>query len=433
MNYRVFDNYQMGFSHVKNNSGCEDYAASYMDPDGQFYICVACDGHSDNNCFRSAKGAKFGCEAGIEILKRFFELYNEESFEVKDISEEKIMRLKKSIKLCWDNKVFEDLQKNPISEKEMEPLSERVRSIYGSGRGLQNIYGATFVAMAINKNCFVALHIGDGVLLCVDADGTYYEPLCVDEKGEAGSPASLCDSDIFTRENAFRVVFSEKIPQAVIVSSDGIGDSMDQLQFMEFFHTLIQKFESLEQKETEEISLNDAQMQYLESCVKYWADKGNGVEDDCSLAGIYTYDLEIPKVKIPLEQADKLWHDTFMERNEVIADYEKRKKAMIKNIDKQWESDMENLRKNVGNTKEWFSVKEKIENLKQIVRTIEKNEQEKLLYYDARLRICEEYIRRANGVIPAPTYFVKATIVDEKYRVEDDWFTQMKVQTLNGI
>ena len=205
MKYKTFSDYAKGYSHVKNNTECEDFAASYSSPDGSYHICVICDGHSDRNCFRSAKGARFGCESAVEVLRRFFELYLEQGEEERQFTFAVEDRLKRSIKQCWDQKVMEDIREFPLMPEELETLSERVRGIYKAGQGLQNIYGATFLTAALCGELFLVMQIGDGVLLCIDSDGTYYEPLAEDPKSETGSPASLCDTDLFTRSEAWHV------------------------------------------------------------------------------------------------------------------------------------------------------------------------------------------------------------------------------------
>ena len=421
MQYKRFHNYQRGFSHEKYGTGCEDCAGSYADPDGRFCICVACDGHSDNNCFRSAKGAEYGCEAAINILARFLELYDEEENHI-ELTEDVQLRLKKSIKQYWDEKVFKDVRDNPISDEEKEPLSERVRSLYEAGRGLQNIYGTTFLALAMNKDFCIALHIGDGIIMCVDKDGTYYEPLQQDAKSEMGAPASLCDTDLFSREGAFRCRVLRKIPQAAVVSSDGIIDCMDQLQFMEVFYSLVKKFESLEQKNRGCDSLDDSQQRYLESCVKHYTERGNGAEDDCSLAGMYAVDEVMPQVKIPLDMAERLWNETVHDRNAVVQDYERRKKETVNKINHQMPDDVEYH----TNLTSWLEAKEKTENLKEVLRNIVRNEEDKCSHYDARLKICEEYIKRAGGMIPAAAVLVPVAAVEEQYSEKDTTYKELK-------
>ena len=231
MKYRAFGDFRKGYAHVKNGSGVEDYASSYNDPEGRFHVGVICDGHSDKNCFRSGKGARFGCESAIEILKRFFELYLSQTIEARTLPDGFENRLKKSLKLCWDKKVYNDIIENPLKEEDLAPLTDRVRKIYEAGNGLLNIYGATFLAIGICEDFFIALHIGDGAILCIDEDGTYYSPVPHDAKSETGAPASLCDSDLFSRENAFRVGVLKKLPQLATVSSDGIEDCMDSFEY----------------------------------------------------------------------------------------------------------------------------------------------------------------------------------------------------------
>lgn len=425
MGYRTFSGYRLGYSHVRDGSGCEDYAMSYSDKEGRYYICAVCDGHSDKNCFRSGKGALFGCESAIETWIRFFELYYGQNMESQEVSPEMEERLKRSMKQRWDKKVFQDIKENPLSGEELEPLSERVRKIYESGQGLQNIYGATFLAAAVCKDFFAALHIGDGIMMCVYPDGTYGEPLPYDAKSEMGSPASLCDSDLFSRKDAFRSVFSKTVPQAVVASSDGIGDCMDKLQFREFVHALAEKFETMEQPDTGQDGLNAAQEKYLGSCLEYWADKGNGVEDDCSLAGIYDCSLSIPEVRLPLDVAEKLWEDTVLERNDTILDYERRKMDIVHSISQQQEASV-GILKRAGANEEWIGAKDKVENLKQILRNMESNEQEKVRYYDGRLESCREYIRRAQGSVPAGVALIMPQAIEEKYLAEDRMFASAK-------
>lgn len=397
MNYKCFANHQRGFSHVKKEMECQDYSDCYIDEEKRFYIFCACDGHSDNNCFRSSKGAKYGCEAAITILRRFFELYYaDEKDDIIDSCEEVQLRLKRAVKQYWDDKIFEDLHQNPITEEEMKFLSEGIRAYYQSGKGHENIYGATLLAVAISEDIAISLNIGDGILLFVDEDGNYYEPLPADEKGDTGSPASLCDSDLFTRERAFRCAFSKKIPQVAFVSTDGIGDCMDWIEFREFIHSFVQKLQSMEMTDTSP-HLNEPQLQYLQSCVKYYADKGNGVEDDCSLAGIYDLDTDIPEVKIPLEKAYSLWEEVYQEREKMLRNYQSRKSSIEEDI-------LHESSKRISpktDTISFIKAKEKLEQLKEIYRNIVRNEAQKIDYFDHRLKTFEEHILRAGGKLEA--------------------------------
>lgn len=425
MSYRTFSDYTKGYAHVKNNTGCEDYALSYTDPQGRYQIGVICDGHSDKNCFRSAKGAQYGAESAIRVLQNFMELYlNREEGEEIDL-EQAQLRIKKSIKQCWDNLAYADITQNPATEEELAPLTDQVRKLYESGKGLLNIYGATFLATAVCEDFFFAMHIGDGEMLCVDAEGNYYDPLPADEKSETGSPASLCDSDLFTRENAFRSGFFKEIPQIVLVTSDGVGDCMDQLAFKEFVYNLFVKIGTMEQKEQSAEVLNEAQAKYINSCLTYWADKGHGAEDDCSMAVIYQPRMMVPQVKLAAGQAQKLWTEVVTERNDMIRDYETRKQNICQSIDKQNQM-IAVIEKQRGYTNQWIQAKEKLEELKQVLRNIETNEREKIRFYDQRLEMCREYIYRAQTMVPDTVRLIVPKELDVDYVQEDDRLERIK-------
>lgn len=424
MRYQAFGDYARGYSHVKNGTECEDHALSYSDPDGRYQICAACDGHNDKNCFRSAKGARYGCESAVEVLTRFCELYLDQAEEERTPSRAMEERLKRSLKQSWEKKVQEDVKEYPLMPEELEPLTDRVRGIYESGQGLSNIYGATFLAAAVCGDLFIALHIGDGVLLCVDPDGTYYDPLPEDPKSDTGSPASLCDTDLFTRKEAFRILMTDRIPQAVVVSSDGIGDCMDELQFREFVCELFTKFK--EQRTAggpEGQGLNEEQGKYLKSCVEHWAAQGKGVEDDCSLAGIYDPDAEVPKVRLPLAELERRWNEAIAEQDEMIRDYERRKKETLQNIERRTR---EAARIDDRNYKDWVEAKERLEETKQTLRNIQKNELEKAAYYEKRLEGCREYFRRSGNVQVPDLPTVRIQKVEERYLEEDPLFAAVK-------
>ena len=385
MNYRAFGGYTKGYAHVNNGSDVEDFAASYNDPEGRFHIGVICDGHSDKNCFRSGRGAKFGCDSAVEILKRFFELYLKQNEETRTLPDGFESRLKKSLKLCWDKKVYNDIEENPLKEDELNSLNERVRKVYEAGDGLLNIYGATFLAVGICEDFFIALHIGDGIILCVDEDGTYYSPVPQDSKSETGSPASLCDTDLFSRENAFRVSVSNKLPQIATVSSDGIEDCMDSLQYKQFTYSLFKDLENMQENDQEKDKLNEKQMEYFKHCLEYYAGKGNGAEDDCSLAAIYDLDRSVPEVIIPNEEAIELYEITLQERNRTVQDYENRKNSLIEKI-RSFKHGV-----HLSRTKD-IDAFEKFVEQKRILKTIVTNEMEKVAVYESKLEQYSKYI-----------------------------------------
>lgn len=424
MKYRAFGDFRKGYAHVKNGSGVEDYAGSYNDPEGRFYIGVICDGHSDKNCFRSGKGAQFGCESALEILKRFFELYLAQNAETRTLPDGFENRLKKSLKLCWDRKVYSDIKENPLKEEDLIPLTDRVRKIYEAGNGLLNIYGATFLAIGICEDFFIALHIGDGAILCIDEAGNYFSPVPQDSKSETGAPASLCDADLFSRKNAFRVGFSKRLPQLATVSSDGIEDCMDPFEYKRFTYSLFKKMELEEEEGQESSELNETQKKYFGSCLEYYADKGHGAEDDCSLAAIYDISRPVPEVRIPNEEAIKMWDRTMQERNEVVRDYENRKSGLLESMAQVYGST--SFKGGAGvPMDQWMEAHERFEEQKQTLKIIVTNENEKIAFYERQLSFFSQYIE-GFGEENSASKKLSPHQVDESLMASDEEFLRLK-------
>ena len=399
MRFRAFGEKHIGHGHVKRNMGCEDYALSYNDPQKRFFIGAACDGHSDNNCFRSAAGARFGCESAIEVLRKLFELYYMQPAESRDGSRINPDRACRAIKQLWDRKVMADIRDNPLQDHELAPLTEKVRNYYLAGNGLNNIYGATFLAVAVCEDFFLAFHVGDGIILCIGKDGRYYEPVTEDPRSQTGAPASLCDSDLFTRDRAFRYVLTRELPMAAVVSSDGIQDCLDDLQYIRFVHDFFAKIMESELPEQMQDELNDEQKAFLMDRLAYYAGQGHGAEDDCSFAGFYDLDQEVPDIRISNEIIARKWDATVKEREHVIRDYEERKNRMVRTVREQERSleqyyeDYQRAGRSLnifGDRRKPAAAKckeafEKLDELVGICFTIDDNERAKGRYFDARL------------------------------------------------
>lgn len=421
MNYRAFGQFTRGYAHVKNGTGAEDYAGWYNDPDGRYCIAAACDGHSDKNCFRSAAGARFGCESAIETLIRFFDAYYEHGVFTEIPDEAAADRLKRSVMQNWEDRVFQDIAMHPVTPEELVPLSEAVRTYYEAGKGLENIYGATLLVVAVCEEFFLSFQIGDGVILCISKDGSCTYPLPEDPKGETGAPASLCDRDLFTRECAFRIRITKELPLAAAVSSDGIEDCMDAFAYRRFVHKFFQSLKETEDPGQQQAVLNAKQEKELQHWLEHFAGKGNGAEDDCSLAGVYNLAIPLPEMKVPLEEAVRLWEDTARQRNDTVRDYERRKKQTYSSLmrilhSREWSRGY--MERNMSG---WLETRRKAEALKETVRTILANEKTKTAAYDHRLQSYASYITAAGG---RPDYesLLQIDPVDESPLREDAAF-----------
>ena len=69
--YKSFAKTIIGGSHIKHGKDCEDASGNYDKPGVS--IAVVADGHGDDRCFRSGKGAEFAVECAIEGIRAFVE------------------------------------------------------------------------------------------------------------------------------------------------------------------------------------------------------------------------------------------------------------------------------------------------------------------------------------------------------------------------
>lgn len=319
LNYTVFSEHVIGQSHVRLGMDCEDYSIHFSDPEGRYAIAAICDGHGDPRCFRASKGARFGCETIVDVLKRFFELYYDEDSDNRfsKLIKNKlfvIKRVKTAFVSEWNRRVDQDLFDNPIQNDELAPLdTPEYRSAmqqYSEGKLRSNIYGATLLAVAICNDFHISIHIGDGIVVRLDGSGIYTTPLPEDDRPEISGPASMCDSDLLTRDLAFRMdVFPYK-PQALFVTSDGIGD-MPLSHFLKYDLYVIQRHlmdratNSFDQPGLYE--LNEDQKNALHSLIEFKTKIG--VEDDCCLSGFYDNLSELSSFKVSRSERDKLFSE----------------------------------------------------------------------------------------------------------------------------
>ncbi|MBQ8160152.1 MAG: protein phosphatase 2C domain-containing protein [Clostridia bacterium] len=372
MNYSVFSAYARGYAHVREDMVCQDFADHYIDPEGKYAIAVACDGHSDKNCFRSDRGARFGCEAVKYVLNGFLENYvpgseeNKRAFLRKEDAllqtGDKIRRL---ILSKWAKLVQDDLNADPVTEDEMRKVSPSVKEMYRAGQHTRDIYGATMQAVAVCDDFHLALQVGDGLCLALYPDGAWDEILEEDEKGQYGGPASLCDMDLLTRPRAFRIRFIPGRPLGMFATSDGMGD-LDRLNLIASLQELQKRLYRPEMTGMDHIP-EDAK-KYLQSMTEYFADKDHGPEDDCSLAGFVASDSPAEEIRLWKQEAEAVLErvtDMIRETEKLMQFYSLEKLQSLKS---QVQA-MEGERQSIQDQKK--RLEQRIHNLKENIRSLE--------------------------------------------------------------
>lgn len=280
MNAKTFHLTARGASHIKKGKECQDASSSYQDDD--CIIAVVCDGHGGDDYFRSAIGSRIGCEVAEQNIRNFFEGVETEKF-LKD-PDKNLKNLEASIINAWNEAVYSYHDEHPFSDEELKDVSEKNRKKYVYEGRIEGAYGTTLIAVAMNKNFWFGIHIGDGKCVAVNPEGVFKQPIPWDPKCFLNSTTSICDSDAIDR---FRHFYSEKLPAAVFIGSDGIDDCFkNNEQLHNLYRTVIYSFATTD---------FDEACNGLEDYLPRLSAKGSG--DDVSVAAILDLDI-IPDLDI---------------------------------------------------------------------------------------------------------------------------------------
>lgn len=289
-----------GASHIKKNKECQDASESYYDE--HCAIAIVCDGHGGDDYVRSASGSAFACAAAKTSILNFVENVNRD--ELTRHHDQLLHNLKASIIGAWNEAVYEHYEANPFTEAEIAVLSDRAKRKYLEEKRIESAYGTTLIAVACTKDYWFGIHIGDGKCVAVNPEGKFVQPIPWDEKCFLNATTSICDTDALNR---FRSFYSEKLPVAVFVGSDGIDDCFStEQQLNNLYKTVLYSFAT---------SDFDAAVNDLSDYLPRLSAKGSG--DDVSVAAVLDLDMigEISAVK----EFDKEKEKARVEENARIA------------------------------------------------------------------------------------------------------------------
>lgn len=236
MNFKAFHMSERGESHLHDGRICQDSSASFSDECGT--VAVVSDGHGGCDYVRSQIGSAMACEAAVKNIRRLFENISPEAF----LAEPDMMliQLEAAIINDWNESVRSHYEANPFTEEELDCVSEKAGASYRSGHRIERAYGATLIAAAVTRDYWFGIQIGDGKCAAFDEAGICMQPIPWDEKCFLNKTTSICGSDAL---RDFRHFYSEKIPTAVFMGSDGIDDSFKNEEDMyDFYKTILYAF-----------------------------------------------------------------------------------------------------------------------------------------------------------------------------------------------
>ena len=273
MNAKSFNLTAQGASHIKKNKECQDASLSYQDENCA--IAVVCDGHGGDDYVRSAIGSKFASAIAKKNIQKFLLGMDKEKFFLNPDKQLKI--LEASIISHWNESVSDYHSKHPFDEAELIVVSEKAKKRYLEDGKIWSAYGTTLIAVAMNEDYWFAIHIGDGKCVAINHAGEFKQPIPWDPKCFLNTTTSICDSDAIDN---FRHFYSDKLPAAVFVGSDGIDDCFNNNeQLYNLYKTVLYSFATTDFKEA---------CEGLADYLPRLSAKGSG--DDVSIAALLDMD-----------------------------------------------------------------------------------------------------------------------------------------------
>lgn len=291
----------------KNKIICQDASWS-EDHKDIVSIAVVADGHGNNNCFRSDKGAKFAVECAKDGIYNFVK--DQEKLFKPDFKKMLVSpsceEFKKTLyeKLIiytvrsWNKKVGEHFDENPFQKEELEKTGEKYRKRFAAGEDISKAYGTSLIATAITPYYWFGFHIGDGRLTALYPDGSFDQPVPWDPKCYLNITTSICDDDVLTRDDHLGVRSHLSIydaqkypPVAVFLCTDGVDDNYpiegNEKHLYKLYRTIALTFSE---------DGFDSTCKQLQDLVNQFAIKGKG--DDTSIAGVI--DMETLMQTVPI-------------------------------------------------------------------------------------------------------------------------------------
>ncbi|MDE5696707.1 MAG: protein phosphatase 2C domain-containing protein [Lachnospiraceae bacterium] len=269
MDLRVFYSSAQGASHIRKNKECQDYSGSYCDD--TCAIAIVCDGHGGDDYVRSGIGSKIACEVAKKNIITFIKDTKAEV--LNENADERLMRLEASIISGWGRSVRQHFDDHPFTDEELKDVSSKARKKYEEGE-IEGAYGTTLIAVAMTEDYWFGLQIGDGKCVAVTRESQFGKPIPRNDKCFLNATTSICDIDALAN---FRHRYSQKLPAAIFVGSDGTDDSFsNDEQLYGLYRTIVYSFGTTDFDEAKKD---------LEDYLPRLSAKGSG--DDVSIAAIF--------------------------------------------------------------------------------------------------------------------------------------------------
>jgi hypothetical protein len=228
----------LGASHQRSGAPNQDAIAWWPDPgSGPPAVLAISDGHGSAKSFRSQRGSAMAVQMAIAEVCQSFRLRPSATRpgqlqldhadldlnEAKSIAGELPQRLVQR----WQQLVMSELQTYPVTPAEWERLQTREGTAACQRVRQQPLiaYGATILIFLVTDHFICYWQLGDGDILCVDAQGQVSRPLTKDQQLVANATNSLCQEKIWPEMRWCLQPVEQQPPELILLSTDGYANS----------------------------------------------------------------------------------------------------------------------------------------------------------------------------------------------------------------
>ena len=201
----------IGKSHEAQGIPCQD--AFLIKKGWGFVFSAVADGHG------SAKRSDIGSDYAVKIAFTVFNEIRNMKYGFKT-SKKTLRKMLRTIEDRWR----ESVKKHYIENEGKVINDDNQEKIVDS-------YGTTLLLSIFIKNTMILMQLGDGDIMVIDEKGRCAMPMPVSVRSVANSTESLCEYGAYKN---FRLVIQhfalfEKMPLAVMMSTDGYANSFESL------------------------------------------------------------------------------------------------------------------------------------------------------------------------------------------------------------
>lgn len=271
-----------GHSHVLHNLECQDASGSVSYPRWGCHVFVTADGHGDPSCTRSARGSAIAVDVTLDVLKDLVRDHKGNIEWILDTPEGNDLAREAGSRIVrrWRSRVLEELQENPITQVELNAMSDSARQSLEVNP--ERLYGTTLVAGALMPQALLLYQQGDGFCVVMNKVGALIHPIPEDPRCQGNRTTSLCNNDAEQSIRSALIDLRGTDALACFMGSDGVSGTFLGDEGLDNFCVCL-ALELIEMKSRSDVE------QALNTMLPTISEQGTG--DDASIAGFVNIEL----------------------------------------------------------------------------------------------------------------------------------------------